>query len=181
MKVVLPVLLALLFTASPVLAQQTDRDLGISLYREGKFSEAIQLLEKSVATQASDPAAWMFLGGAYVHTGEKEKAASAFGKSRGRPVVAQPKFQRTVGITHKPSAGYTEAARRKMQSGSVRIAIELRADGTIGFVFALPTTLDRELISESLNAAKGMKFEPAIQNEKPVTVIKFAEYTFFTR
>jgi hypothetical protein len=154
---------------------------GIALYREGKFAEAITLLERSVATEKGDPAAWMFLAGAYLHVGEKGKATDAFKNQRVRPAVDQPKFQRTVAITYKPKAQYTESTRGRMKTGTVRIAVEFKADGTIGFVFALPTTLDRELVEQSVIAAKGMKFDPAIQNEKPVTVIKFAEYNFSTR
>lgn len=174
-------IVAVLLMASVADAQQTDRDRGIELYRVAKFPEAVALLENAVAADEKDRAAWMFLAGALVHTGKTDQAAEAFAKSNVRPTGAQPTYDRTVRITHKPRAAYTEDARRKMSSGKVRVAVEFRADGTIGFVFALPTTLDAGLVRQSVEAARGMKFEPAMKDGKPVTTINYAEYAFFTR
>lgn len=162
-------------------AQETDRDRGIDLYREGKFGEAIEMLEKAVATNESDRAAWIFLGGAYVRTGEDSKAAAAFKRSSIRPNGPQPKYEKSVKITFKPRAKYTEQARRHMSSGTVRIAVEFRSDGTIGFVFPLSTSLDTDLVRQSVDAAKGTRFEPAMIDGKAVTVINFAEYGFSVR
>lgn len=174
-------IVAVLLTASVVDAQQTARDRGIELYREGKFADAVTLLESAVAADQTDRAAWIFLGGAFAQTGKNERAAEAFAKSNVRPSAAQPKYERSVRITHKPRVTYIEGGMRNMSSGKVRVAVEFRADGTIGFVFALPTTLDPALIRQSVEAARGMKFEPAMKDGNPVTVINYAEYAFSTR
>ena len=161
-----------------VSAQQTDRDRGIDLYRVGDFTGAMTLLENAVTTDASDRAAWIFLGGVYVHTGEESKAVQAFAKMNVRPTNPQPTYDRSVKVTYKPHAPYTEEARKNLSSGKVRIAVEFRADGTIGFIFPLPTTIDPSLVEQSVNAAKSMKFEPAAKDGKPVTAINLVEYGF---
>ncbi len=72
--------LAIFLLAGGSSAQQSDRDRGIGLYRDGKFTEAIESLEKSVATDKTDRAAWLFLGGAYVHTGNNENSGRSIRK-----------------------------------------------------------------------------------------------------
>ena len=173
------IILSIFLVASAVSAQQTDRDSGIDLYREGKFKEAIALLEKCVAADETDRAAWIYLGGAYVHTGESAKAVTAFSKSSVRPTGAQPKYDSSVKITYKPRATYSETGRRNLSSGTVRVFVEFRADGKIGFVFPLPSTVDPSLVQQSILAARGIKFEPAVKDGKPVTVINVTEYGFW--
>jgi hypothetical protein len=172
-------LLALFLFAGATGAQVSDRDQGIDLYREGKFADAIEVLEKRVASNEGDRAAWLYLGGAYVHADDEVKARNAFGKFRMKPTTPQPKYDSSVKITSKPRPRYSEEARRNMSSGTVTVAIEFRSDGTIGFVFPIQP-LPRDLIGPALDAAKGIRFEPAIKSGKPVTVINFAEYGFRT-
>jgi hypothetical protein len=162
-------------------AQESDRDRGIELYREGKYRDAIVMLENSVATNDRDSVAWIFLGGAYVHVGEEKKASKAFQNSAVKSTVPRPKYDSSVRITSKPRASYTESARQNWSSGTVRLAVEFRSDGTIGFVFPLPTTLDPDLVKQSIEAAKEITFVPAIKNGQPVTVIYMTEYGFYLR
>src|SRR6185503_20138641 len=172
-------ILVMFLLAGTAFAQQTERDRGIDLYREGKFADAISVLEKSVAADESDRAAWLYLAGAYIHTDEKSKAMKAFDKSRVRPTAPQPKYDKSVKVTYKPHPTYTDQARKRMSSGTVRIAVEFRADGTIGFAFPLQTLVDPELVQQSVNAAKGIRFEPAMKNGEVVTVINLVEYGFW--
>ena len=171
-------IIALLVLTGFVSAQQSDRDRGIDLYRESKFADAIPLLQQAVAADATDRVAWIFLGGAYVHTDERAKANAAFGKSNVRPVAPTPKYDKSVKVTYKPRASYTEEARARMSSGTVRIAVEFRSDGKIGFTFPLQTTVDPDLVRQSVDAARGITFEPAAKDGKPVTVINIVEYGF---
>lgn len=160
------------------IAQQSDRDRGIDLYRDGKFAEAVTALESSVAANQNDRVAWMFLGGAYLHRDIKDKATGAFGRMSGiKQPAPPPRYDKTVKITYKPRPGYTEEARRNQSSGTIRIVVEFRADGTIGFVFPLLTS-SRDLVQPSLRAARDIKFEPAVKDGKPVTVINLIEYGY---
>jgi hypothetical protein len=159
---------------------QSERDRGIDLYREGKFTEAITALEAAVAANESDRGAWMYLGGAYVNTNEDGKAAKAFAKMRAtRQVGPPPTYDKSVKVTWKPRPGYTDEARRNMSSGTIGVAVEFRANGTVGFTFPLSTYMStRDLIQPSVKAARGIKFEPAVKNGKPITVISIVEYGY---
>ena len=172
--------LVLFVVATSVAGQQSERERGIELYREGKFSEAIELLEKSVAANENDRSAWLYLGGAYVHTGRPDAAMKAFRRKPDTKLMVPPTtFDKTAKVISNPQARYSQEARRKRSSSTVRIAIELRADGTIGFVFPLETGLDDSLLRPAVEAAKGIRFEPAIKNGVPVTAINFVEYSFW--
>jgi hypothetical protein len=62
-------------------------------------------------------------------------------------------------------------------SGWVIVAVEFRFDGTIGFVFPI-RTLPEGLTEKCIEAARKTKFQPAIKDGKPVTIIKRIEYGF---
>jgi outer membrane biosynthesis protein TonB len=175
---ILPVTVAM-FISSSVFAQQSDRDRGIDLYREGKFPEAISALETAVAANENDRIAWIFLGGGYVHADDETKALSAFRRSREVKQAVRPAtYDRSVKVTYKPQPRYPRQARANMSTGRIQVAVEFRADGTIGFTFPIAPP-SNELIPPSTEAAKGIRFEPAIKDGKPVTVINIVEYGYW--
>jgi len=83
-----------------------------------------------------------------------------------------------VKVTHKPRPSYTEEARKRARTGSVKIVVEFLADGTLGFVFPLETAMDEGLLGSAIEAAKGMRFEPAVKNGIAVTEINYVGYSF---
>jgi tetratricopeptide (TPR) repeat protein len=167
-----------LILSTAALAQQSDRDRGIDLYRDGKFTEAISALEAAVASNANDRIAWVFLGGGYVHADDNERALSASRKSHEiKQPASPPTYDRTVKVTHKPQPRYPRSARMSGASGRILVAVEFRSDGKIGFTFALAPSMN-DLVSPSLEAARAIEFEPAVKNGKPVTVINLVEYGY---
>lgn len=50
------------------------RDMGISMFRTGKYRDSIQLLNRSLRIDSKDPRAISFLGRAYLSAGEFEKS-----------------------------------------------------------------------------------------------------------
>jgi tetratricopeptide (TPR) repeat protein len=169
-----------LVLSTAAVAQQSDRDRGIDLYREGKFTEAISALETAVASNPDDRIAWAFLGGGYVHADDKGKALSPFRKSHEiKQPAPPPTYDRNAKITHKPLPRYPRSARMGGVSARTLVAVELRSDGKIGFAFALAPTMN-DFVQPSLKAAWAIEFEPAIKNGNPVTVIKFVEYGYWT-
>lgn len=165
-----------------IVAQDSDRDRGLDLYREGKFTEAIAALETAVTTNANDRIAWIFLGGGYIHADDMKKAHTAFQRSfeAARPIVAPPKYDRSVKVTNKPRPQYTQQARMNMSSGQVRVAVEFQADGKIGFIYPIDRVND-DLIRPSLVAAQQIEFQPAMKDGKPVTVINIVVYGYSIR
>ncbi len=165
--------------ATSAIAQQSERDRGIDLYREGKFAEAIATLEAALAANENDRAAWTYLGGSYIHTSDEDKAIAAFGRTAGlKSSAPPPTYERTVKVTYKPHPSYPRQARMNGSTGKVRLAVEFRSDGKIGFTFPLKSTINDDLVQPSIKAAHAITFEPAIKNGQPVTVINIVEYEY---
>lgn len=80
-------------------------------------------------------------------------------------------------ILSKPRPGYTEAARSENIQGSVVLRVTFLASGQIGEVTPVKT-LPNGLTEQAIAAAKEIRFEPASDNGRPVSVTKQVEYTF---
>ena len=171
------ILFSLAILTTTVVCQQSKRDEGIDLYRQDKFSEAAAMLEQAVATDKSDSQAWLYLGAAYVHLNQAKDAKKAFGKSRARQATDWPKYDKKLTILSKPNAKFYSNSNVYGTVEKVMIAIEFRADGTIGIVFPFRNEHTKQE-SNALDAAKRITFTPAMQNGKPITVVTAIEYAF---
>jgi TonB family protein len=80
-------------------------------------------------------------------------------------------------IIRQPPALYTDSARRADISGTVRLLVQFREDGKVGFIFVLKS-LERSLDGQALKAASNITFEPTKHNDKPVSVVRIVEYRF---
>ena len=80
-------------------------------------------------------------------------------------------------ILFKPKANYTDAARQNETQGTITLRVSFLANGKVGNV-ATVNYLPDGLTEEAIEAAKQMKFEPAMLNGKPITVTKQVQYTF---
>ena len=83
-----------------------------------------------------------------------------------------------VKIIHKPKAAWTEEAWRRAQlQGTVTLRVQFLESGEIGkvsVVIGMPFGLNES----AAEAAKKIKFRPAMKEGKPVTVSKQVQYTF---
>ncbi len=84
---------------------------------------------------------------------------------------------RDVVITETPQPGYTDAARENSIEGTITARVTFKADGTIGKIF-LVNRLPHGLNQKAIEAARKIKFFPAIKNNVPITVIRKVEYNF---
>lgn len=80
-------------------------------------------------------------------------------------------------ILSKPRAIYTDAARTNLVQGTVNLRVTFLANGKIGNVAPI-NGLGYGLTEQAVNAAKAIRFEPAIRNGKPYTVSKIISYSF---
>lgn len=80
-------------------------------------------------------------------------------------------------IFSKPRANYTDAARTNQTQGTVTLRVTFLANGEIGDV-AIVNYLPDGLTEGAIQAAKQIKFEPALQNGKAVSVTKQVQYSF---
>ena len=84
---------------------------------------------------------------------------------------------KALNITYKPKPKYTDEARQKNITGNVRVRVTFTSSGQIGSVSPV-SNLGYGLTEQAIAAAKQMKFEPQLQNGRPVTVTKVVVFTF---
>lgn len=150
---------------------------GIELYRAGNFQQAIEVLLGATEARKGDKLAWVYLGGSYLQIGNEKEAMRAFRKSNLDYTDSLGSFDRPLKTLRKPHPRYTHSARRNKVTGVVRVAVEFKADGSIGFVFPFDK-LPEGLTESSITAANSIAFEPAVKNGKPVDTISVITYTF---
>lgn len=80
-------------------------------------------------------------------------------------------------INYKPITSYTDAARRAGVSGTVTLLVGFNADGKIKHVLIL-NPLGYGLNEEAVKAAQNIRFNPATENGKPISVVKQVQYSF---
>jgi tetratricopeptide (TPR) repeat protein len=168
----------LLFSASAVFAQ-SELENGIESYNQGEYQKASETLEKIVQADEKNRKAWLYLGMSYARLKNNSKAAKALKKADKIPdkETDPDPINTRAKIISKPRATYTDAARANMTQGTIKLAVEFGADGKIKAVVAFRTLPDG-LTENCVAAAKGIRFEPAKKDGKPVTSIKIVEYTF---
>ena len=70
-------------------------------------------------------------------------------------------------LIHRPEPFYPERMRRKRKRGSVKLRAVLRPDGAVTDIEILETS-DAAIIETSIEAAKRIRFEPALKDGCPV-------------
>ncbi len=157
---------------------QTEREKGIEFYEAGNYKTAIESLQKAVETNENDGEAWRFLAMAFARESNTEQALKAFDKAAEfRDEDLNKKYDLPVKFINLPKNNYTKEARRNNVTGRVKLAVEFGKDGQIKHIFSIRELPDG-LTEKAVEAAHKIKFKPAIINGKPVTVIKFVEYSF---
>jgi tetratricopeptide (TPR) repeat protein len=167
--------------AGAVSAAGQGRERGIELFYEGSFAESAEILKKAAASDKKDKRAWTYLGAAYLKLGERKDAGKAFrraiGLSQKRLVNPPELFERPINIIRKSPARYTDLARQQRAEGETHIAVEFKADGTIGFIVVI-RSLPHGLTESAIAAAIDIEFEPAIYKGKAVPVVNIISYSF---
>jgi TonB family protein len=82
-----------------------------------------------------------------------------------------------LNIISRPRAVYTDEARAAQVNGTVTLRITFLADGTIGKVSPV-SGLPNGLTNQAVEAAKRIRFQPAMKKGKPITVRKLVQYNF---
>jgi tetratricopeptide (TPR) repeat protein len=171
--------ITLLFTATIIFAQQTEREKGIEYYNNGEYQKAVETLQKIVETDKEDKQSWLYLGMSQTKLKNKSQAAKAFKKAdkisdeEKQPDNTQTKLK----IISKPRAAYTDEARASMTQGTIKLAVEFGADGSIKSIFPFQT-LPYGLTENCVESAKNIKFEPATKDGKAYSTIGILSYSF---
>jgi TonB family protein len=94
-----------------------------------------------------------------------------------RTVFFVPEVDTRARITHKPEPGYTEEARQNNVRGVVVLRAVLGSDGKVRHVFVIKG-LPHGMSEETVAAAEGIKFTPAVREGRPVSQFVLLEYNF---
>ncbi len=82
-----------------------------------------------------------------------------------------------IKIISKPRPSYTDVARMSQVQGIIKVAVLFSADGKVRYLMLLKG-LGAGLDQQALTAARAIKFEPATEGGKAVSVVKTIEYSF---
>ena len=94
-----------------------------------------------------------------------------------RKVFGAGEVQKPARIVDSPAAIYTDEARINKVKGDVRLRMVLASDGTVRNVFPIKS-LSRGLTESATEAARQVKFEPAIRNGEPASQFVTFVYEF---
>jgi TonB family protein len=83
-------------------------------------------------------------------------------------------------ITYKAHVNYTDQARSAFVSGKIVVAVLFAANGKVTQTIVIKP-LGYGLDQEAMKAAKNIRFEPALKNGIPISVVKVVEYIFSIR
>lgn len=171
--------LILILALSPSISfTQTLREKGIELFRLNNYAQAIVVLEEFLTEGVTDQQAATYLGASYVKLGNTKKAVEVF---RSIPIIKPGSedliYDKKIRFRKIPPAKHGSDVILTEGSGKARLAVEFRHDGQIGFAFPFSVSSDK-LIPGATRAAQSIKFEPAVSNGKPVTVVLIVDYDF---
>lgn len=167
-------LVLLLSISSIAVFAQSNRAMGVNLYNEGQYQKSIEALTKE-ADKETD--LWLYIGMANLKLKRNDEAIAAFLKA---DAFAGPEITdvdtRSKNLVRK-RPGYTDQAREKNVQGSVKIALEINAEGRVTTAFPFKT-LPHGLTENAVKSAKASTFTPAIKNGKAVPTIRIMSYGF---
>jgi TonB family protein len=119
--------------------------------------------------------------GGGIGTGRGTGSGSGGGIGNGdlpeKPPVRKSGENKDIVITSKPAAAYTTKAREANVQGKVLLRVTFQADGNIGSI-SVVSGLSHGLTEKAIEAARQIRFEPAVKNGASSTVIKLMEYNF---
>lgn len=102
---------------------------------------------------------------------------SGGGIGTGQPPKPLPGETRGLRVLSKPRPAYTNFARVYEISGTVILRVTFLASGVIGSV-TMVKGLPFGLTIQAIEAVKRLRFEPAVTDGVPVSVVKQVEYSF---
>src|SRR5438128_3747592 len=94
-----------------------------------------------------------------------------------RTVFGAGEVEKKARLLVSPAATYPNAARSVKAGGEVRLRLVLASDGTVKYIFPMKP-LKYGLTEAAIEAARQIKFEPAIRNGQPVSQFATLSYEF---
>lgn len=92
-----------------------------------------------------------------------------------RTIFGNAEVQKRARVIDSPAAVYTNEARANKIKGEVRLRLVLAADGTVKNVFPIKS-LGHGLTESAVEAARKIRFEPAVRKNQPAS--QFATFVY---
>ncbi|MDQ2921360.1 MAG: TonB family protein [Acidobacteriota bacterium] len=92
-----------------------------------------------------------------------------------RTVFGDGEVQKRARVIDSPAAVYTDEARADKTRGEVRLRLVLASDGTVRNVFPIKSS-SHGLTESAMEAARQIRFQPAIRNGEPAS--QFATFVY---
>lgn len=105
--------------------------------------------------------------------GDTERKTS----SDGTKTLSTKEVTQRARILSKPEPLYTEAARKFLVTGTVRLRVVVSASGEVEEI-SVESRLPHGMTREAIKAAQKIKFEPAVKDGLPVSQYVIIEYNF---
>jgi TonB family protein len=94
-----------------------------------------------------------------------------------RNVFGSGEVQKKARVLDAPAAAYPDEARIAKARGEVRLRLVLAADGTVKHIFPMKS-LPHGLTQAAIDAARQIKFTPAVRKGQPVSQFETLSYEF---
>src|SRR5436190_21060166 len=94
-----------------------------------------------------------------------------------RKVFGSGEVERSANVLEMPAAAYTAEALAAKAEGQVRLRMVLAADGNVRYVFPIKSA-GHGLTESAMNAARRIKFEPAVRLGQPASEFFTVVYEF---
>ena len=135
------------------------------------FADAGATIDEILRLQPHDEERWR----------ERRETMLLYSKPTGPPanrtVFGSSEVQKKARMVNAPAAAYTTEARAAKAKGEVRLRLVLAADGTVKNIFPMKP-LKYGLTEAAMEAARQIKFEPAIRNGQPASQFATLSYEF---
>jgi TonB family protein len=94
-----------------------------------------------------------------------------------RTIFGSSEVQKRAHLNDTPAATYPDQARAAKTEGEVRLDLVLAADGPVKHIFPM-NSLPNGLTEAAIDAARRIKFTPAVRNGQPVSQFEILSYEF---
>lgn len=141
---------------------------------QSRFIEAAKALERFLQLEPNtkNKETWLTqLESLRFHATPNDKRSEAEQVYSGKEVTSKAR------VTEKPEPRYTAQARNQQTTGTVVLRCVFAADRTVKYLLVVDGLPDG-LTERALEAARRIKFEPAIKDGRPVSVYIQLEYNF---
>lgn len=144
----------------------------LAQYHLKQYSEAVTSLEQFVAISPDDIDADTWRGQL-----EEVRERAAIPNTTNPAAETSKTVTQKARVLTKPEPQYTEAARRAGVQGTVVLRAIFASDGEVKHLLVI-RALSYGLTSRAINAARQIKFTPAMKDNRPVSMYIQLEYNF---